>query len=116
MAKDHAKHTILPTQQIRIGPDYTTKSQTGNDVEILENARYAMVQESQPSIIFIDEVENNIRTSFRNKTRKINNRLPPLCIHISQKDCIPSGQNGSSALYLDPPESMSSYYFLDITS
>ena len=71
MAKDHAKHTILPPSKFGLVQITRQRVRPEMNVEILEKCPVCDgTGEMKPSIIFIDEIENNIRYLLQEQNEK----------------------------------------------
>ncbi len=71
MSKDHAKHTILPPSKFGLVQITRQRVRPEMNVEILEKCPVCDGSgEIKPSIIFIDEVENNIRYLIQEQNEK----------------------------------------------
>jgi ribonuclease G len=71
MSKDHAKHTILPPSKFGLVQITRQRVRPEMNVQILEKCPVCDgTGEIKPSIIFIDEVENNIRYLLQEQNEK----------------------------------------------
>ena len=71
MAKDHAKHTILPPSKFGLVQITRQRVRPEMNIDILEKCPVcAGTGEIKPSIIIIDEIENNIRYLLHDQNEK----------------------------------------------
>ncbi|MHC1708766.1 MAG: Rne/Rng family ribonuclease [Bacteroidales bacterium] len=71
MAKDHAKHTILPPSKFGLVQITRQRVRPEMNIEIFEKCPICDgTGEMRPSILFIDEVENNIRYLIQEQNEK----------------------------------------------
>lgn len=71
MLKDHSKHTILPPSKFGLVQITRQRVRPEMNVQILEKCPVCDgTGEIKPSIIFIDEVENNVRYLFQEQNEK----------------------------------------------
>jgi len=72
MSKDRAKHTILPPSKFGLVQITRQRVRPEMDVEIIEKCPVCDGSgEVKPSILFIDELENNIRYLIQEQNEKV---------------------------------------------
>lgn len=71
MANDHAKHTILPPSKFGLIQITRQRVRPVTDVEVLENCPVCEgTGKIRPSIIFVDEIENNLKYLLLDQNEK----------------------------------------------
>lgn len=96
MARDHAKHTILPPSKFGLVQLTRQRVRPEMNVKVLESCPVCEgTGKIKPSIIFTDEIENNLKYLLQDQNE---NPLRWPCIHLStptsRKDSSPSVENG----------------------
>ncbi len=71
MARDHAKHTILPPSKFGLVQITRQRVRPEMNIEILESCPVCEgTGKSKPSIIFVDEIENNLKYLLQDQNEK----------------------------------------------